>query len=281
MGATRQESLETDALIAPGEVRELIARLTEQSVEAVPSYKARTLEGLALETGLPVARLRSILAEMRGRKAFTIPPAAWVGFVLLALLTDWIVLHPAPGQVPAPVAAAPEIVPAPDLSGTLSLEDVTYGPDAGLYSVVPGFEPTNPLPEGLSIAATAGNVLWGSGDHRAATIEKPFTPAMAEAIRADVVELLKYVRDDADRRRVPKSPPPFGTGIAKPTKDRTVTLKGYTYYGTSSEQVQLPPPGPDGDKAVERAIDRAADRFVESLQEQLRRWMDMRRGNGP
>lgn len=281
MGATRPESLEADALIAPAEIRELIARLTEQSVEAVPFYEARTLEGLALETGFSVARLRSMLAEVRGRKAFTIPPTARAAFVLLALLTAWIVLHPAPAMVMAPDLSAPVAVSSPDLSGTVSLANVTYGPAAGDYAVVPNFEPRNALPKGLSIVAVVRNVLWGSGDHRAAVIQRPFTSASAETIRANVVELLEYVRDDAGRRKIPTDQYSSGEVVGTPTEQSTVTLYSYTYYYPDIMEVQLPPPDPGHDKAAAQAIERAAKLFAERIQARLKRELDLRGENGP
>ena len=266
MRATR--TLETDAPIAPAEIRELIARLTEQSVESVPAYESRTLEGLALEMGLPLARLRMVYEELHGRRAFSIPPAAWVGFALLAFYAGWLVSHPIPGQavlVEPPAATVP--MPTVDLRDTVPLSSVTYGPDGGNLSVDPNFEPSTPLPEGLSLSVTAGEILWGAGDHHARALVEPLTPEDERSVEADVVELLKYVRREAARRKVA-----FPGGRA--------TVQAFTYFGSASVDLPLPPPG-KGDAAAANAIRRAAKGLVERIQTQIRSRMQMYQDQGP
>ena len=266
MRATR--TLETDAPIAPAEIRELIARLTEQSVDSVPAYESRTLEGLALEMGLPLARLRTAYEELHGRKAFSIPPAAWVGFAFLAFYAGWLVSHPIPGQavVVEPLAANVPL-PTVDTADTVPLTSVTYGPDGGNFAVDPGFEPSTPLPEGLSVSVSAGNLLWGAGDHHARAIVEPLTPYVEASVEADVVEMLQYVRREALRRKVV-----FPGGRA--------TVQALTYSGSASVELPLPPPG-EKDAAAANAIRRAAKTLVERIQAQIRSRAEMYRDQGP
>ena len=266
MRATR--TLETDAPIAPAEIRELIARLTEQSVDSVPAYEARTLEGLALEMGLPLARLRTVYEELHGRKAFSIPPAAWVGFALLAFYAGWLVSHPIPGQavlVEPPAATVP--LSSVDTADTVPLTSVTYGPEGGNLVVDPGFEPSMPLPEGLSLSVTAGEILWGAGDHHARALVEPLTPEEARSVEADVAELLAYVRREAPRRKVAL---PGGR----------VTVQAMMYSGSASVDLPLPPPG-ERDAAAANAIRRAAKGLVEKIQTQIRSRAEMYRDQGP
>ncbi len=264
---------EPEAMVAPGEIRELVARLTEQSVDAVPVGVARTLEGVSLETGIPVARLRETLVQMRREGRFTIPPAAWAGFVALAAFGVWAVRH-TPGLetvTPAAPVSVPVVKPPvvePDLSGTVSLTQVTYGPDGGDLQVDPAFEPTKPLPEGVSISATVGKLLWGSGDHRAKALDHPLSPEDADAVRAAVEELLRYVRRDAARRHLPVDP--YG-----------VDLGGNSYGGSANARAALPPPGASNDAAAEAAGRHAARDLVERLQSNLRWRETIRRQEGP
>jgi hypothetical protein len=284
---TETAGLEADAPIAPQEIRELIARLTEQSVEAVPAHEARTLEGLALETGISVNQLRDGLADLRKPKRFIVPPAAIAAFVALVGVGYWAIVHTPPVDARAPAAesvtAPPVQVPVPvtpDTSGTVPLTNVTFGPDSGNYSVDTGFEPSTPLPEGVSINAQASTIMWGSGDHRAAAFDKPLSPDQEAAVRKAMEELLQYVRADAPRRHV-GTPKPGTVTPGAPGGTFAVQIGGMTYHGAYGGSVDLPPPGKEYDAAAARAISKAAKLFVEAMQEQLRQSGRWRRENGP
>ena len=260
------------AVVAPGEIREIIARLTQQSVEAVPVHEARTLEALALETGIPLSNLRETLAEMRRRGQFRVPLGAWLGFAFLGLFAYWVTRHPLPGAPPATsVAAPPPKPPKVDLSGTTTLANVTYGPDAGMYHVDTGFVPATALPDGISVAATSGDLLWGSGDHRAKALDGALKPDEVEIVRQNATELLRYVREDASRR---------GLSTAG-TNGCSVMLTSYAYNGGGSANVRLPLPGASKDAEAEGAIRVAVNRFVESIQQSLRLQEKWRREQGP
>ena len=268
----RPQDPDPRAVVAPGEIREIVARLARQSVESVPVHEARTLEALALETGIPLASLRETLAEMRRKGRFRVPPAAWLGFAFLGLFAYWVVGHPPPGAMPpAPAVAPPPKPPEPDLGDTVDLTRVTYGPDAGGYHVDTGFVPATMLPEGISVSATVGMVLWGSGDHRARALDGALKPDEAEAVRKNAAELLRYVRGDASRRRL----------WAAQESDHLIMLQSYTYSGGGGASVRLPLPGASKDAEAEAAIRIAVDRFVESIQQSLRQQEKWRREQGP
>ena len=279
MRQPQPDAPETNVLIAPGEIQELLTRLTEQTVEAVPHNQSRTLEGLAAETGIPVLRLQAELARMRGRSRLSIPPAAVAASVLMAGYAFWLINHKAPEPAPATVAtpAPAPAAPSPDLGGLSPLTSVTYGPDAGSEMVDTGYEPLHAVPEGLSFYALVGGVLWGAGDHRAAVIEKPLSAAEEQALRENLTELLKYVRTEATRRHLPLSPP-FGVGEKHAY---LVSLCSNCYYGSSGTSVQLPPASKADDTAAERAIKRAAKELVEQLQNSLRQRREWQRQDGP
>jgi hypothetical protein len=272
------DAAEANALIAPGEIQELVARITEQRVEGVPMHQSRTLEGLAVETGIPYLRLQAELAQMRARPRFSFPPAALAAGVLMAGYAYWIVNHKEPDPVAAPtlVATAPA-APNADLSGLSPLTAVTYGPDVGPEMVDTSFEPSHPVPDGLSFYATTGGVLWGAGDHRAKVIDKPLSAEGEEALLENVGELLRYVRRDAARRHLP-----LGSPYASNAKESyVVTLQSNSYYGSGGSSVHLPPPGADNDAAAERAIKRAAKGLVTQIQTSIRQWRQSKRDQGP
>jgi hypothetical protein len=263
----------TTAVIAPDEIQELIARLTERSVEGVPYHEARTLEGLAVETGIPVGRLQDELTRMR-RPRIHVPPLAVAATLLMGGYAYWL-LKPK-GAPPAPAVAAP--APAavtPDLSGLVPLSSVTYGPDSGPEMADPGFEPSKPMPEGLSVWATSGGVLWGAGDHRAAVIDKKLPPDVEAAVKDDIIELLKYARADAARRHLP---------LVKGRDRRDgfpVNLTDACYYGVGGTSASIPPPGKENDQAAERAINRAARELLDRLKERIRQQSEWNRDSGP
>lgn len=263
------------AVVAPGEIRELVARLTQQSVEAVPAHEARTLEALALETGIPLANLRVTLAEMRRKGHFTVPLGGWLGFAFLGLFAYWVINHPPPGAAPAmPTVVAPAPVPkAPevDYSDTTALTNVTYGPDGGAYKVDTGFVPITALPDGISVTAVVGQMLWGSGDHRAKAVDGALKPDEETAVRKNAAELLRYVRSDAARRHL----------ATDGTSGSPAMLEAYTYSGTSGASVRLPLPGATRDAEAEAAIRRAVDQFVGAIQQSLRQQAKWRREQGP
>ena len=268
MGRTEGQASEPEALIAPGEIRELVARLTAQSVESIPAGEARSLEGVAFETGIPVARLRETLEAIRREERLKVPPAAWVAFALLGGLGIWAVRHTPVDPFLAP-AAPPVVKPVPvepDLSGTVPLTQVTYGPDGGDLRVDPGFEPTKPLPEGISVYASIGKLLWGSGDFHVRAIDGPLSPKDATRVREVVEELLRYVRRDAPRRRLPLD-------------ERGIEVQANSYGGFGTARSSWSPSEAGGGFAASDR--RAALTLVDSLQARLRWQSGARRQDGP
>lgn len=162
----------------------------------------------------------------------------------------------------------------------MPLTSVTYGPDSGSFSVDPNFQPSTPLPDGLSINATAQPIMWGSGDHRATALDKPLTPDQEDAVRKGMEEMLRYIREDAPRRHV-GNPAPKSITPATPDGTFPVQLGGMTYHGGYGGMVSLPLPGKGGDAAADRAIRKAAKDFVDQMQQQLRQTERWRRENGP
>lgn len=281
---TENPGLEAGATIAPREIRELIARLTEQSVEAVPAHEARTLEGLAIETGISVTRLRDGLAEMRKPKRVVVPPAAIAAFIALIGVGYWAIKHTPPmngaaqAQPPSVIAPVTPVVETPvaDLTNTVPLSMVTFGPDAGDIMVDRGFEPTHLPPDGLSVNVQSGKMMWGSGDHRATAIDRPLTPDQEKAAREAIEELLRYVREDAPRRHL-------GTPVTTPGAPGSfmVQLGGQSYHGSYGQSVTLPPPGKENDPAAEKAIHSAAKHLIQNIQNQLQQTMRWERESGP
>ena len=259
-----QENItESNALIAPNEVRELLARLTEQSIDAIPANESRTLEGLAVETGIPLVRLKQTLAEMREKKAFSVPPIAWVFIAFLAGLSVWM-LRPSSQHALNDAPQVATTTPSTrDISGLESATGVTFGPDFGISFADTGFVPSQPLAEGLSIAVLLQDVVWGSGDHRAKAIEKPLNDRESNAMQRDIEELLAYARNSADRRH-----------LWPPGAAHTLRVQIRTYYGSASAIADFSSSDPNPEK-------KAAKYATEQLAALLKQWAQMKRSDGP
>jgi len=271
-----QSQIDADLPVAPQEIRELLTRLTEASVESIPATEARTLGGLALETGIPIDRLRSALGEIRGERS----PLKWpipVALIAAVLAIGGWLLRPTP-PVQAPPQIGPFATPAGtgNLSGLVPLDQVTFGPDSGSFQVDTSFSPTAPLQPGVSISATVGNVMWGSGDHRAAALQGPLTAEEEERLRKSLTELLGHVRERATRRELPTTPLP-GQVLGK---GYVVQFTIQTYFGTTGGSVTLPASGTD-DEIANNSIRDAVDKAAKTLQEQLRWTASNRRERGP
>jgi hypothetical protein len=86
---------------------------------------------------------------------------------------------------------------------TVPVGSVSYGPDIWKEGTIdPSFRPGGPLPQGLAITATVGNVLWGCGDRKAAGAQPP-EGATAKQIEERLQELVVYVRDQVTSRNLP------------------------------------------------------------------------------
>ncbi|RYG25797.1 hypothetical protein EON82_05730 [bacterium] len=273
-----RDAPQIDVLIAPGEIDELMTRLAEQTFQGVPHYQARTLEGLAAETGIPVLRLQAELARMRGRPRVSVPPLAIAGVALVGAYGYWVLNR----RQPEPQPTVQQTQPAPpsdepDQEGLTSLDSVTYGPDYGTDKVDPNFQPVHALPEGLSFTASTGGVLWGTGDHRAAVIQQTFSNKEKAALEETVVELMKHVRTEAARRRLPT------------TKefDRNhllgfpVILSSESYYGRAQTSVSIPPPSEKDNDAFDNRARAAAKQLVEQLIQNIRQRREFDRMQGP
>jgi len=154
---------------------------------------------------------------------------------------------------------------------------VTFGPDSGAYYIDQAFEPTHPMPDGVSIDAMADKLVWGNGDHRSTAVDRPLDANGQKTARDAVEELLRYVRDDASRRHA-------GSGYVPPNAPKgsiTVTLESKAYGGSSIRSVTLPPPGKAYDTMAENTIRSAARKLIDELQERLRFTARSRRGNWP
>ncbi len=203
-----------DSLIAPHEVRELLARLTDQTIESIGPQETRTVAGLALQTGVPVDTLRRALADLRGRNTPSVIGVRVVvalACVALTVLLARRMREPVPQpqaqlppvQVPRP---APAVRPQINLSGLVPLNEVPYGPVAGNAEAEPTFHPSKVLPDGLSISATVEPVFWGAGDASTSAIQSPLSNRQLAELRVDLKELLHHVRQRAARRGFPSGP---------------------------------------------------------------------------
>ena len=270
---------QSETLIAPHEVRELVARLSQATVESRTVDDSGTLEGLAVSTGIPVARLREELDAMRGRRKSVLPALGSVA-ACMAILGATYFAWPRPKPQVAPTQ--PPVLAPVDIkkAGLVQLTDVTYGPDRGSVLVDPSFEPTKPLPEGVSVSAQTGEVLWGAGDHRARAIQQSLSDADTVALKAGLAELLEYARERASKRGLPTSKGLMGVGTPYSGEGYSFMVSILTYYGACGSQVQLPVPGVD-EADAKRAIRQGVDKAVEQLQHQLKTFERMHEDQGP
>lgn len=263
---------EAETPVAPHEVRELLTRLNEGSVEATAPSDTRTLSGLAVETGIPIDRLQRELDSVRGRRAPK--PKPWLAPMALLAVTLgiggwlWTATLPKP-VVEAPPQTPPLMVPASD-RGLVPLTTVTYGPDSGQHRVEPTFQPTASMKPGLSVSAQVGGVLWGAGDHRAEVLREPLNAKEEAELTQTVEELLRHVRNRATKRGIPTEP----SGVHGDPETLfegpayMVNLYMLSYSGSAMSSIPLPPAGAD-DEDFKRLSKVAAKRAVAQLQQQL------------
>ncbi len=266
------ESLKTEseAMIAPQEMKELLTRLTESQLEGVKVDEPRTLAGLALETGVPLDQLRKNLEDLRtGPRKKT---RRIVGFVAVALTLSvgfaflFQPFQPAEAVIPANV---PPSFSAVSTDGLLPLNRVTYGPDAGSIWVDPKFEPSAPVQSGISISAQVGNVLWGVGDSRSALITKSLDEKSLAQLKLQLRELLRYVRNHAGER-VSTNAHTYSVGI-------DIRLG----EGDSQTVITLPFPDHQYDKDADWLIKKASEDMATQLQDSLRYREGIQRNAGP
>lgn len=270
------ERLETEAEtpVAPHEVRELLTRLNEGSVEALPPSETRTLGGLAVETGIPIDRLQEELDSVRGRRPAK--PKPWLAPVALLAISLgiggwlWTATLPKPAP-PLPMETLPAKTPELSNRGLVGLDQVTYGPDSGSYRVEPNFAPSQELPPGLSIAADVKGVVWGAGDHRAAVLTDPLSDAQAAQLTRSLEELLGHVRKRADKRGIPLDKSTMSASPDAFYDDAAfwANVRIESYGGNAYVQVPIPPPGVD-DADFARLSKAGAKRAVAELQQSLR-----------
>lgn len=263
---------ETETRVAPHEVRELLLRLNEGSVESLPPSETRTLGGLAVETGIPIDRLQDELHSMRGRRPAK--PMPWLPPVALLAVTigigGWLWSATAPKKIPmGPITSTP-VMQIPSDRGLVNLDSVTYGPDSGLFKVEPTFQPTEKIKPGLSISAEVKGILWGAGDHRAAALRELLTKSEEAKLTQSIEELLRHVRKRAGKRDIPLGPDSTFSNpqLLYEGKAYTVNLYINSYNGTASVQVPVPPLGTD-DEDFARLSKAAAERAVGQLRRSL------------
>jgi hypothetical protein len=286
MGQVEGLADETDSvkLIAPHEVRELVMRLNERSVEGMRFDEPRTLAGLALETGIPTERLRETLRKIQGKGRVRGLWFAAVGGVTLVggaigflyfrrtepmVATTPIVVRPAPSD-PAIVAMQPGLVPA---------TQVPYGPISGNVYVDPSFVPPHPIPPGLGITVTIGNVMWGAGNPHADSITKPFDSAQLKRLREDIVAMLEYARSHAGPLGLKPNPGTVGPPPFPPMFPAILTDEAYS--GVGSAGANLPPSGKEFDDQAARVIGTAADSLVDSITNMFEQGQSNRLLQGP
>lgn len=261
---------ESEGLIAPAEMRELLTRLTEHSIEGIRPSEARTVAGLALETGIPAERIREALGQMRTKPATRWPVFAAGAFAVLALAT-WLIVHRTSPE-PNPPAVVPSVVAKPQIvtAGLVDLKDVSYGPDQGPFRVDPSFEPPVELPSGISISASVDKVLWGAGDRRGEALSGALTKVSEDHLRRDLVELLKFVRMRAAKRNLPLKTTPGDYRYHGDSPGYVVDLSIETFSGNASSNITLPPPGAENDAEALRIIKNGVDQAMSSLESGLK-----------
>lgn len=274
-----------DTLVAPQEIRDLLARLTEYRVESVPIDQPRTLAGLAANTGIPVSRLEAALREVRGEKRRVRPEPVIAGVLggalLLAVVVSQLRGQPAVAA-PAYISSAPVAqAPSTDRQNLVPLTSVTYGPDSGNFQVDPTFEPSVPPPSGIGYYAVVDNILWGAGDRLKVARHSALSDSELHDLRIGLAELLTKAREDATRRKVAVSPGSF----AEPTlsfngEGFSTQLRIDSYNGSEGVSMRLPPIG-SNDKDAQRVIKRAVDRVTKNLQASLTWQSKVSRPQGP
>ena len=276
-------TIQTDQLIAPEEVRELLKRLTESSVEAIPTNEPRSVAGLALETGLPVSRISYELKQLRRSGVSRWFIGGGVVSVFLALSYGAKLLsQPAPIMRPPPpqaVTPPPADLTSKQFAGLSPLSAVTFGPDSGPVGADTSFVPTHALPPGISIAAISDGVMWGSGDHHSTTFQGPIDDKLRDWLEQSIAELMEAAREGAASRELPVTdgtPGSIGGDKGYPTN-----VEILSYNGVAEAAVQIPPPGAQYDVQAKNADRRIADQLLAQLKQQLDMQRSMEESQGP
>lgn len=273
----------SDTPVAPHEVRELLTRLTESSVESVRVDEARTLGGLALETGLPIETLTAALGELRGRTRTRSLPPLVAGIILAATVgaSWWALQTTAPKPAPPLVQqlpATPEVVA--DYAGLVPASAATFATNRPISDMADTtFEPSVALPKGLSIAASTANVVWGFGDAHNWVYRNQLDAKDEQSLRKALDELIDFAIKDAERRSLPGSPLPFNHG-PNARQMRSIQVVINSYYGVTNGMLEVPVSGADP-KATATAKRKAVDESVKTLRWQLDATTGNRRDWGP
>ncbi len=271
---------ESDELIAPQEMRELLTRLTESQVEVGSADEPRTLAGLASGTGIPLSRLQKTLNEIRKRPTFATMPllVACIGTVMMVGI-----LYVTSRSFPHPQGRALASVPRAAASitiGLVGLDRVTYGPDMGTMMVDPSFKPSIALPKGVSLSASVDDVLWGTGNHHAGILQHPFDEKQLKDLRACMRELLEYARKRASERSLAFSPT-ITESPAEPLEAYALTVLMQTDNASTSFVVRVPRAGRRFDDEASLAIKQGGEDAINQLQGSLISREETRRQFGP
>lgn len=273
-GGMERLGTEEDTPVAPQEVRELLARLNEASLD-VSSHgeKTRTLGSLAVETGIPVSRLRQELQSVRGDRHAN-PIRRWGRAVLITLVLGaggwlWTTLESKEGL--GGLSIANPFGALASGQGLVAMDTVRFGPDQGQYQVEPSFQAPKTIKPGLSIAAEVQGVMWGMGDHRAQNLREPLTEAEEADLIRSLESLLRHVRNRAEKRGMAPAVWVYGGNpeLAYEGKAYTVTLFLQAYQSSNAIQVPVPPLGAD-EEDFERLSRAAVKTLVSKLQGNLK-----------
>ncbi|HTQ09897.1 MAG TPA: hypothetical protein VMI31_07490 [Fimbriimonadaceae bacterium] len=248
-------------LIAPHEMRELLSRLTESSVESIRPSEPRTLAGIALDTGIPIEKLQELLLEIRGRKHSHWPLIAMAAVLILAAL--WIATR---RSATVPAASAPVARTATiDEEGLVALSAVRYGPSEGPLRVDPGFSPPKPLPAGIAIAAQIGPVVWGAGDRYGQALHTSPSATQTRSIQSDIEALIAHARLHASRRRLPFSEVGGDSGLIVEGPGDLIQVSIEASNVESTASLRIPPSGQGSDAEIRALVHRASNLLIERL----------------
>jgi hypothetical protein len=199
-----------------------------------------------------------------------------------------------PSQAPTPDTVSQQFIPVnvpgytpavinvPAQPGLVPVSEVTYGPDYGEFRVDPTFSPPHPLPPGLGISLSVGNLVWGAGDPRASTLREPFSDSAEKELHENIVALLQYVRTRVGKFNIK----PAKSIVPDPALKAdgpafTGNLLQREYSGESQIDLSFPPPGKDHDPEANRIFNQAADNLIDQIQGRLRGTIRIRTEMGP
>lgn len=273
---THQDDTDGGILVAPHEVRELIVRLTEQSVEGIRFDEPRTLAGLSIQTGVSVDQLRKTLRKIQSRdRRRPIWLAISAVLVVIAVRVLWARSPTTHVSVRAtkqePIQSDQPLLQPTRREGLAPVAQVTYGPEAGDFLVDPTFSPLHMLPEGLGISLEIHEILWGAGNPRSGTLHGPLSASVEKGLREDLLSLLQYAR----RRAGSFGENPGATSVFNPALHAEgpafpASLEEQDYGGQAVTALSIPPPGKESDAEAARIFSKAVDDLVDQLQNRLR-----------